>query len=85
MTSTIQVRFRLFANLRDAASCELVTVEVPHRSTVASAFAVAADRHPELGDWQGRVVFARNACILRGDAVVNAGDELDALPPVSGG
>ena len=85
MTATIEVRFRLYANLRDATGCEWVTVQAPDRSTVASAFAIAAADHPTLRDWEGRVAFARNARILRPDTEVAAGDELDALPPVSGG
>ena len=85
MNTGLKVRFRLFANLREAAETEFITVQVPEHTSVQAAFAVAGKSHPELNAWQGRVAFARGSGLVHGNAEVTPDDQLDALPPVSGG
>ena len=82
----------MFATAREAAGRSSDTIEVPDNATVATTVATvlgaACDRY---GD-QFSQVLATSRVWLNGeepdgggDAVVNAGDEVAVLPPVSGG
>lgn len=43
------------------------------------------DRHPELHEWDGRLLLAVNQQWAERDQVLAAGDEIAIMPPVQGG
>ncbi len=76
----MQVRVRLFAALRERAGSEELELELPADARVSDALA-------QIGWLTGglRVVMAVNREYADGDAMLQAGDELALIPPVSGG
>jgi molybdenum cofactor biosynthesis protein MoaC/molybdopterin converting factor subunit 1 len=82
----MQIELRLFAIFRERAGRERVALELPEGATVADALAAAA-REPGLSEllpgMPARV--AVNHEYASEEAVIEAGDELALIPPVSGG
>ena len=76
----MQVTVRLFAQLRERAGTNELSIELPDGATVRDAI-------DQLGDLAGElpVVMAVNREYADGDAPLAAGDELALIPPVSGG
>ena len=76
----MEVTVRLFAMLRERAGASEVTVELPEGARVKDALA-------ELGDLAAGLplVMAVNREYAPEDHVLDAGDELALIPPVSGG
>ena len=76
----MRVTVRLFAMLRERAGAREVTLELPEGACVRDAIAAlggVADGLP--------VVMAVNREYAREDSVLDQGDELALIPPVSGG
>jgi molybdopterin synthase catalytic subunit len=80
-------RVRLFAVLRERAGAETVEVELPEGGTVADALASLARRGGPLSTAieELPLVMAVNRSYAERDTVLEAGDELALIPPVSGG
>ncbi len=80
------VRVRLFAMLREQAGCNFVEVELDEGATVRDALDELS-RRGELGDVLDRlpVVMAINREYAPEESVLDPGDELALIPPVSGG
>jgi MoaE-MoaD fusion protein len=76
----MQVRVRLFAQLRERAGSSSVDVELPEGASVGDAIAALGDVAAGLP-----VVMAVNREYADEGAVLSAGDELALIPPVSGG
>ena len=77
----MEVTVRLFAMLRERAGAREVTLELPDGARVSDAVAALGDvAPPELP-----LVMAVNREYARDDRVLDAGDELALIPPVSGG
>ena len=81
----ITITLHLFAGIRDAVGNSSLRLEVPPETTAVMAFAQAVELYPALEKWAATVAFARNAHILPRDTPLSEGDQLDVLPPVSGG
>ena len=79
------VTVRLFARLREIAGAPDLRIEVADGATVRDAWAALSDRHPELRAYAGSVSCAVNEDYTRMSAVLQDGDEVAFLPPVSGG
>lgn len=78
--------FLLFAGMRETAGVSAVTLPPPEPgATVAQAWQGVCAAHPALEPWTGVTVFARNGAYAEPDTPVEDGDELAAIPPVSGG
>ena len=77
---------KLFAMLRESAGADSVALELAEGATAADV-ARALAQAPELAGMQGRmpVRIAVNHEYASDDAPVRQGDELAAIPPVSGG
>jgi MoaE-MoaD fusion protein len=82
----VRVTVRLFAMLRERAGADSVEIELDEGATVADAIQ-ALGRDPSLGDLASRLPLriAVNREYAPADAPIAAGDELAAIPPVSGG
>ena len=76
----MEVTVRLFAMLRERAGASEVTVELPEGARVRDALAALGGLADGLP-----LVMAVNREYAREDAVLDAGDELALIPPVSGG
>lgn len=77
----MEVTVRLFAMLRERAGAREVTLELPDGARVSDALAALRDvAPPELP-----LVLAVNREYARDDRVLDPGDELALIPPVSGG
>lgn len=81
----IAVRARLFARLREQAGVEIETVELPAGSTVADVYAALRGAHPALEQDRAAVRAALNQEFADWGGVVEDGDEVAFIPPVSGG
>ena len=76
---------RLFALYRERAGASIVSVDVPDASTVGElTVAVRAD-YPRLAPPEVRIVVAVNAEYADDEQVLQPGDEVCLIPPVSGG
>lgn len=82
----MRVTVRLFAMLRERAGSDSVEIELAESATVADAIA-ALGRDPQVGDLAARLPLriAVNREYAASDATIQPGDELAAIPPVSGG
>src|SRR3954462_2769811 len=76
----MEVTVRLFAMLRERAGASEVTLELPDGARVSDALAELRDIAEGLP-----LVMAVNREYAAEDQVLDAGDELALVPPVSGG
>lgn len=81
MTITV----KLFAILREKTGAAELKLELPDRATVAQAVETLLLRWPELAPLMARAACAVNMTRIETTTVLNHGDELALLPPVSGG
>lgn len=83
--SQIQIEVRLFANLREKAGARSLTVTVPEGSTALDVIKAADQASAGQLGTVTQVMYALNREYVDSDAVVQDGDELALIPPVSGG
>lgn len=81
----MRVTIRLFARLRDLAGSGELVRDVPHPATVQTVWRALVTEMPTLAEYERTMSVAVNADYSRMTAVVNDGDEVAFLPPVSGG
>lgn len=79
------VRVLVFGQLKEIASPGELQLEVPPGATVASLFAELVGRYPGLEGLASSIAIARNQNFARPDELLEDGDEIALLPPVSGG
>ena len=83
--STITITIKLFAAFQDAYGLPELTKEVSSGTTVAQIFDQLLSEKPELEQWRSLTRFGVNLQFVPPDTVLKNGDELVAIPPVSGG
>ena len=76
---------RLFALYRERAGRSTVSVQVPNGATVADLTEEVRRRFPQLAPPQVKIVVAVNAEYAEEDLVLQEGDDVCLIPPVSGG
>lgn len=82
---TITVRTYYFAMMRELLGSSGETLTLPTGATAKDAFAVLVERHPRLAGMERAVMLMVNETYVRGTRVLQDGDELAFIPPVSGG
>ncbi len=81
----MQVQVLFFGVLKDIIGKAEETVEVSTGSTLQDLFEGYAERFGTLRDRRSSILLARNREFSTPDTVLNEGDEVAFLPPVSGG
>lgn len=86
----MRVRVKLFAQLRDLAgagdvTCDVVPTTSAAPATINDVWQALVTVHPSLAPFGSSVSCALNAEYAKRHTVVQAGDEVAFLPPVSGG
>lgn len=78
------IKVRLFGAAADRAGTREVEVE-SKATTLDGLWPLLAEKYPGLEPMRETLAFAVNEEYARGDALVEPGDEVAVLPPVSGG
>lgn len=73
-----------FGVARDLTGAGSVKLDLPTTATVADLRAALLDRYPAFGELVSFAI-ARNEAYAEGTEVLEPGDELAVIPPVSGG
>jgi molybdopterin converting factor subunit 1 len=81
----MRVRIRLFASLRETAGVSAVPLELPPEASAEDAWGRLARDFPALAPRRASLAVSVNRRYARFDAVLQDGDELVFIPPVSGG
>jgi molybdopterin converting factor subunit 1 len=81
----MRVTVRLFARLREIVGSPELTRDVPDGATLGVVWDRLAADYPALGPYRASISGAVNADYARMHALVQDGDEVAFLPPVSGG
>jgi sulfur-carrier protein len=86
MNSTpLTVTVKLFAAYQDAYGVSELCLRLPIGTTVAEVRDRLITEHPALEEWRGLTRFGVNLEFAEPDTVLQDGDELVLIPPVSGG
>ena len=81
----MQLTVRLFALYRERAGVREFPLELPTGATVADLTDAVRQRFPRLAPPEVKIVVAVNADYAEPETVLNQGDDVCLIPPVSGG
>jgi molybdopterin synthase catalytic subunit len=81
----VRVKVLFFGVLKEITGTGEDCLDLPAGATLSSVFSHYAGLHPRLGQMRTSIMLARNQQFARGETLVEDGDELALLPPVSGG
>ena len=85
MPDSITIVVKLFAAYQEAYGVSDLTLELPIGVTVADLRDRLLADHPELTQWRDLTRFGVNLHFVEPDTVLQSGDEVVFIPPVSGG
>ncbi len=81
----MDITVRFFALYRERAGRSAVAMDLPEGATVADLTAEVRRQFPMLAPPQVKIVVAVNADYAETDVVLQSGDDVCLIPPVSGG
>jgi sulfur-carrier protein len=81
----IRVTVKLFAAYQEAYGVSELALEFPIGTTVRGVCDRLLAEHPELEVWRNLTRFGVNLQFVEPDTVLETGDEVVLIPPVSGG
>jgi len=81
----ITVTIKLFAAYQEAYGVTELVREFPSETSVGKVLENIITEHPELAQWREITRFAVNLQFVEPDTVLQDGDEVVFIPPVSGG
>ncbi|MEA5512582.1 MoaD/ThiS family protein [Nodularia sp. UHCC 0506] len=82
---TITVNVKLFAAYQEAYGVSELILEFPYGTTVSAVCDRLIAEHPELNQWRDITRFGINLIFVEPDSLLQDGDEVVLIPPVSGG
>jgi molybdopterin synthase sulfur carrier subunit len=83
--SAIIVTVKLFAAYQEAYGVPEVILEFPPKTPVVALLERLISEHPELNQWRDLTRFGINLEFVEPDTLLQDGDEVVLIPPVSGG
>ena len=83
--TSITVIVKLFAAYQEAYGTSELVLQLPTESTVAQVRDRLTSEHFELEQWRSLTRFGVNLQFVEPETVLQEGDELVLIPPVSGG
>lgn len=83
--SLITITVKLFAAFGEAYGVSELTVELPPQTPVSQVLESSIAQYPQLEQWRDRTRFGLNMEFVSPDTILQDGDEVVLIPPVSGG
>ncbi len=83
--SAITVTVKLFAAYQEAYGVSELGLEFPDGTPVSAVCDRLIAEHPELTQWRDITRFGINLIFVEPDTLLQQGDEVVLIPPVSGG
>jgi sulfur-carrier protein len=83
--SVITVTVKLFAAYQEAFRVSELVLEFPNSMPVKAVCDRLIAEHPELSQWRDITRFGINLIFVEPDTLLQDGDEVVLIPPVSGG
>ncbi len=83
--SSITITVKLFAAFGEAYGVSELTVELPPGTPVSQVLESSIAQYPQLEQWRSRTRFGLNMEFVPPDTILQDGDEVVLIPPVSGG
>ena len=83
--SSITITVKLFAAFGEAYGVSELTLELPPGTPVSQVLESSIAQHPQLEQWRDRTRFGINMEFVSPDTILQDGDEVVLIPPVSGG
>ena len=83
--SSITITVKLFAAFGEAYGVSELTLELPPDTPVSQVLESSIAQHPQLEQWRQRTRFGLNMEFVSPDTILQDGDEVVLIPPVSGG
>ena len=81
----MQVTVKLFAAYQEVCGVPELVLEFPSETPVAAVCDRLIKQHPELIRWRDVTRFGLNLQFVAPNALLQDGDEVVLIPPVSGG
>jgi sulfur-carrier protein len=81
----IQVKVKLFAVYQEVFGTPELNLALLPETTVAQVLASLIEQQPKLAKWQDVTRFGVNLQFVESATVLQEGDEVVLIPPVSGG
>ncbi|MGD2182709.1 MoaD/ThiS family protein [Lusitaniella coriacea] len=81
----IAITVKLFAAYQEAYNLPELNLEVPLHTPVSEVLNRILREHPELEQWRNLTRFGVNFQFVEPDTILQNGDEVALIPPVSGG
>jgi len=85
MLSTIHITILYFAGSRDATGVKMESLELPKNTSIKGLLSRLSITHPKIRDMLNIIHISVNYKVVGKDTVLNDGDEVAILPPISGG
>ncbi|OCQ97923.1 molybdopterin synthase sulfur carrier subunit [Oscillatoriales cyanobacterium USR001] len=82
---SITVTVKLFAAYQEAYGLSEMTLELPYETPVSQILQRLSMDRPELEKWRDRTRFGINLEFATPETILQNGDEVVLIPPVSGG
>ena len=81
----MKVKVKLFAIYQEAFDRSELDLTLDSNTTVRDVLSSLIEQKPELEKWQDVTRFGVNLQFVEANTLLNDGDELVLIPPVSGG
>jgi molybdopterin synthase sulfur carrier subunit len=83
--STITVVVRLFAIYQEVSGLSEISLSLPAFTPVGEILERLLETHPQLAPWRPLTRFGVNLRLVNPETLLEDGDEVVLIPPVSGG
>lgn len=83
--SEIRIKVKLFSIYQEVFDRSELELYVPDQTTVENILTSLIEQKPQLAQWQEVTRFGVNLQFVEPNTLLNDGDEVVLIPPVSGG
>lgn len=84
-STIIKVTVKLFAAYQEAYGVPELILEFPPQTPVVAVLERLISEHPQLNQWRKLTRFGINLDFVKPETLLQDGDEVVLIPPVSGG